>query len=140
MNIIDSHNHIHFKAFRKDMEETLKRALDGGVSAMLAVGIDPKDCEKALEVARAYKNVYVSLGIHPQNADRYGAKDVEDLAGMCSEPGVVAIGETGFDLYRTPESEPQQRLLFEAHIELARQRGLPLIIHDRDAPIRRFRY
>jgi len=133
MNIIDSHNHIHFKAFHKDREDTLKRARDGGVTAMLAVGIDPKDCEKALEVARAHGNVYASIGIHPQNADTYSEKDVESLLGLCSDPRIVAVGETGYDLYRTPESEPKQKRLFEAHIELARSCSLPLIIHDRDA-------
>jgi TatD DNase family protein len=133
MNIVDSHNHIHFRAFGHDRENALGRAYDGGVTSMLTVGIDPKDCEKALDVAHAHKGVYASIGIHPQNADKYGEKDVQNLAGLCSDPCVVAIGETGFDLYRTPESEPEQRDLFVAHIELARKLRLPLVIHDRQA-------
>ena len=100
---------------------------------MLTVGIDPNDCKKALDVARGHEGVFVSIGIHPQNADKYGVKEVQTLAGLCSDPCVVAIGETGFDLFRTPESEPRQKELFAAHIELARQLRLPLVIHDRQA-------
>ena len=133
MNAIDSHNHIHFKAFRKDMEETLKRAREVGVIAMLTVGIDPGDCEKALGVARSHEGVYASVGIHPQNADKFTDTDVKKLSALCSDRCVVAVGETGYDLYRTPESEPAQKRLFEAHIDLARQCSLPLIIHDRAA-------
>lgn len=133
MNIVDSHNHIHFRAFGHDREEALDRAFDGGVTSMLVVGIDPNDCEKALSVARAHKGVFASIGIHPQNADKYSVKEVQNLAGLCSDPCVVAIGETGFDLFRTPESEPRQKDLFAAHIELARQFRLPLVIHDRQA-------
>jgi TatD DNase family protein len=133
MNIVDSHNHIHFRAFVHDREETLSRAYDGGVTSMLAVGIDPYDCEKAVDFARAHKGVFASIGIHPQNADKYGIKEVQKLAGLCGDPCVVAIGETGFDLFRTPQSEPGQKDLFTAHIELARQLRLPLVIHDRQA-------
>jgi TatD DNase family protein len=133
MNIVDSHNHIHFRAFGHDREEALNRAYDGGVTSMLTVGIDPDDCKKALDVARVHKGVFASIGIHPQNADKYGVKEVQLLAGLCNDPCVVAIGETGFDLFRTPESEPRQKELFAAHIELARQLRLPLVIHDRQA-------
>jgi TatD DNase family protein len=133
MNIVDSHNHIHFRAFSHDREEALSRAFDGGVTSMLTVGIDPKDCKKAIDVARGHEGVFVSIGIHPQNADKYGVKEVQTLAGLSSDPCVVAIGETGFDLFRTPQSEPRQKELFAAHIELARRLRLPLVIHDRQA-------
>lgn len=133
MNIVDSHNHIHFRSFRHDMEEVINRSVDGGITSMLAVGIDPKDCRKALEVALSHKGIFVSVGIHPQNADKFGPEDVFKLADLCKEAKVVAIGETGFDLYRTPESQQKQKELFRAHIELAKQLRLPLVIHDRAA-------
>jgi TatD DNase family protein len=133
MNIVDSHNHIHFRAFGHDREEVLGRAYDGGVTSMLTIGIDPNDCKKALDAAREHKGVFASIGIHPQNADKYGVKEVQNLAVLCNDPCVVAIGETGFDLFRTPESEPRQKDLFKAHIELARELCLPLVIHDRKA-------
>jgi TatD DNase family protein len=76
--------------------------------------------------------LFAAIGIHPQLAGRYAPRDVqalEDLAG----PKVVAVGETGFDLYRTPATEDLQTALFQAHIELARRLKLPLVIHDRQA-------
>lgn len=133
MKIIDSHNHIHFREFQRDRKDVMERAAEGGVIGMLAVGIDPKDCRKALDHAQHHKGVFVSVGIHPQNALRYGPEDAGRLADLCRDESVVAIGETGFDLYRTPGSEVAQRALFIAHIDLARQVGLPLVIHDRSA-------
>lgn len=131
--MIDSHNHIHFREFRKDLPEVMERAAAGGIRAMLAVGIDPKDSAAALNVACAYQGVYVSIGIHPQNGGRYTKADVLGLKGMYKKEYVVAVGETGFDLYRSPDSFDAQRDLFLAHIELARELKLPLVIHDRSA-------
>jgi TatD DNase family protein len=133
VKITDSHNHIHFRAFRNDRQDVIERAVSLGVENMLAVGIDPKDCRKALDIARAHQGIFVSLGIHPQNGGAYRGDDVHALRGMASDGAVAAIGETGFDLYRTPESEPGQKALFIAHIELARELGLPIVIHDRMA-------
>jgi TatD DNase family protein len=133
MNAVDSHSHIHFRHFRKDMDQVIRRAFAAGVNAVLAVGIDPDDCRKALEAARQYENIFVSLGIHPQNAGVFGTDDVQVLSGLAKDGPVVAVGETGFDLYRTPESEAAQEELFRAHIDLARRLQLPLVIHDREA-------
>lgn len=133
MKIVDSHNHIHFRAFRQDRDDAIRRATDGGIVAMLAVGIDPKDSSSALSLAHSHEGLFVSAGIHPQNADTYGPADVQKLSALCSDDKVVAIGETGFDLYRTPGSEQKQKELFRAHIELARKLTFPLVIHDRSA-------
>jgi TatD DNase family protein len=133
MKAVDSHSHIHFKHFRKDMDQVIRRATADGIIGMLAVGIDPGDCKKALDVARQYENLFVSLGIHPQNAGTYGVDDVHALSGLADKGPVVAVGETGFDLYRTPESEAAQEELFRAHIEMAHSLKLPLVIHDREA-------
>jgi TatD DNase family protein len=115
------------------MHQVIERAFSAGIVSMLAVGIDPEDCRNALDVAGEYENILVALGIHPQNAGIYGVEEVHGLSELLREGPVVAIGETGFDLYRTPESENGQRELFRAHIELARERNLPLVIHDRSA-------
>jgi TatD DNase family protein len=133
VKVIDSHNHIHFRAFRHDMDQVIERATSSGVLSMLAVGIDPKDCRKALSVAKAHQGICVALGIHPQNGSAYRSEDVYALKDLVYDSPVVAVGETGFDLYRTPESANDQRSLFIAHIELARELSLPLVIHDRMA-------
>jgi len=131
--ISDSHNHLHFSAFADDLPAVIERARDCGVSNMLMVGIDPDDTRAALDTARVYNGVYSSVGIHPQNAVKYNRNDLYDLAGMLGEDKVVAIGETGFDLYRSPDDIEEQRDLFMAHIEIAKEKALPVIIHDRQA-------
>lgn len=130
--MIDAHNHIHFSEFRRDLEDVLRRAASGGMKAMLTVGIDPGDCARALSLAGSRRGVYAAVGIHPQNGGRYLPEDVLGL-GRHRTDSVVAIGETGFDLYRTPDSVDAQKELFLAHITLARHMGLPLVIHDRAA-------
>ncbi|MGC9323577.1 MAG: TatD family hydrolase [Desulfomonilia bacterium] len=131
--LADSHNHIHFKAFSRDLDGVMVRAHDQGIRLMLAVGIDKRDSLEALRVARTYQGVYASIGIHPQNAGKASFRDVIGLADI-HEPGrVVAVGETGFDLYRTPDTRSEQKDLFRSHIELARKLNLPLVIHDRNA-------
>ncbi len=133
MNLIDSHNHLHFDNFRKDRSDVMDRARQAGVKAMLLVGIDPDDTLRALETAEAREGLFTSMGIHPQMAGVFSPEDVRALAALAENGKIVAVGETGFDLYRTPETEDQQKELFRAHIELARSCSLPLIIHDRDA-------
>ncbi len=99
---------------------------------MLTVGIDPRDSATALETSRSYHGVYVAVGIHPHNGGKFTREDVYGLRSLHTDT-VVAIGETGFDLYRTPQNADAQKDLFIAHIELARQLKLPIIIHDREA-------
>jgi TatD DNase family protein len=133
MRTADSHNHLHFHSYAHDREEVLGRALASGVTHMLLVGIDGDDSKKAVEAASSREGLYASIGIHPQNAGACGPQDVSALEALAGQGRVVAVGETGFDLYRTPESEALQKELFKAHISLARKLGLPLVIHDRDA-------
>lgn len=133
MNLADSHNHLHFDDFRKDRTKVMDRAYKEGVKAMLLVGIDPDDSRRALETAEARDGLFASMGIHPQKAGVFSVDDVHALAVLAQKDKIVAVGETGFDLYRTPGTEDQQKELFKAHIELARSCSLPLIIHDRDA-------
>lgn len=130
--MVDSHNHIHFREFRKDLDEVLGRAVSAGLTAMLTVGIDPKDSKVAVAMASSNELVYASVGIHPQMASRFGPDDVYRLEGLCT-PRTLAVGETGFDLYRSPQTRNEQEEIFKAHIVLAKRLGLPLVIHDRDA-------
>ena len=133
ITLIDSHNHLHFQEYKEDRDDVVYRAAAAGVSSMLLVGIDPKDSLRALEVARFYEGFSVAIGIHPQLATTYAIEELYSLGDLAKDPKIVAIGETGFDLFRSPQSEDEQRAMFAAHITLAKQLGLPVIIHDRDA-------
>lgn len=130
--MIDSHCHIHGNEFDLDLPAVLNEARASGVRAMLTVGTSPEDSANAAELANRTQDVYCAIGIHPQSADEFKAEDVLNLRSLpCAK--VLAVGETGFDLHYTPETLDLQRQLFIAHIKLARELGLPLIIHDRDA-------
>ncbi len=131
--VVDSHNHIHFNEYNGDRLDVIHRAASRCVQAMVLVGIDREDSKSALSVAMQHKGLYVSIGIHPQNAGLYETEDVLSLAALSRDTKVVAVGETGFDLYRTPETLDLQKELFKAHVELARDLNLPLVIHTRSA-------
>jgi TatD DNase family protein len=105
-----------------------------GVSGMLLVGIDLQDSENAAHLSSKHKGLFSSIGIHPQNADKYLPSEVEELRRISKKyEKVVAVGETGFDLFHTPHTYKQQKDFFLAHMDIARDLSLPLIIHDREA-------
>lgn len=133
MKVADSHNHLHFSEFDADRDEVMERAATAGVCAMLLVGIDPEDSGRAVSLAATRDGVFAAIGVHPQLAGEISPEEVLSLEALAADRKVVAVGETGFDLYRKPETLAAQAGLFRAHIELARRCALPLIIHDRDA-------
>lgn len=129
--LIDSHTHPQFPQYDKDREEVIKRSLDKGIG-MICVGTDYGMSEKAVELARKYDGIYAAVGLHPNDREEF---DYEKYLKLAKEEKVVAIGEAGLDYYRTSEEEDlrEQKERFLAHIELAREAALPLIIHCRDA-------
>ncbi len=130
LKIADSHSHLHFEEYGADLDAVLERARKVGVDRFLLVGIDPADSERAVAQAAVIEGCFAAVGIHPQNAGKISPAEVERLGNF---KDAVAIGETGFDLHWTPETELQQEELFRAHIDLARKLGKPLVIHDREA-------
>jgi TatD DNase family protein len=132
MDMTDSHNHIHFKEFEADLALVMERAAAVGVKTMLAVGTDPDDSARAVAAAGKLQGVYAAVGIHPQLAHIYRPEDVNRLEGIVTDR-VVAVGETGFDLYRAAGSASEQEKIFIAHMGLARRLNLPIVIHDREA-------
>jgi TatD DNase family protein len=129
---IDTHAHIHDKAFSDDRDAVVGRMREAGVRTAITVGCDIDDSARARETANQF-GVFASVGIHPHEA-----KDApDDIAAafepFLRDPRVVAIGETGLDyFYRHSEPDAQQRVL-RAQIRLARERGYPVIFHHRDA-------
>ncbi len=132
MKIADSHNHLHFDECKNTLDDILNRAYSAGVEKILLVGIDPEDSIKARRLSETHKGFYTSVGIHPQKAFNFSVEDVYNLSFEIDN-NVVAIGETGFDFYRTPNSIIEQEEIFKAHIKLSKAHSLPLVIHDREA-------
>ena len=131
--LIDTHAHLDMKHFDKDRGEVLQRAARGGISHIITVGIDLDSSRKALGLAHENGAVYAALGYHPHNAGGNISKNLHVLAGMTSDPKVVAWGEIGLDFFRGYSSREDQLGIFEPQLDMALELNLPVIIHDREA-------
>ncbi len=130
---IDSHCHLNYKGLIEDQAAVLARARGAGVGGMLNIATRESEWDDILGVAERESDVWASVGIHPHEADAHGHIDTAKLVARASHPRVVAIGETGLDYYYDKSDRDQQRRSFRAHIVAARDTGLPLIVHTRDA-------
>ena len=131
--LIDTHAHIQMTEFDADREETLARAKTAGIELMVTVGYHLEASQRAVEAAQRYPQVFASVGIHPHDAKHYDDATEKILHDLSKSPKVVAIGEAGLDFYRDRSPRPAQIEAFRRQIHLANERGLPLIVHDREA-------
>ena len=132
--LVDSHAHLDSKPYTTDLDAVIERSGDNGVGHILTVGCDLESSRASVDLALRYPNVYASVGIHPHDAGSVDDETIDELARMIeSVDKVVAVGETGLDFYRDRSPRDLQRASFRRHIQLAKDTGKPLIIHDRDA-------
>ena len=134
--LVDSHCHIDGEAFDADRDDVVARAHAAGVVAMLNVGTgDPStdDFRKAVAAAERYESVYASVGVHPHDAKLYDDAAEKHLVELSRSEKVIAWGEIGLDYYYDHSPREMQRDVFRRQIRVARELGLPIIIHSRDA-------
>jgi TatD DNase family protein len=132
--LIDTHAHLDHEQFAADREEVIARARAAGISYILTVGCDLESSRQSVVIARAHPEIYAAVGIHPHDAPQATDEGMAELARLISEePRVVAVGETGLDYYRDRAPRQTQRQAFRRQIGLAKEVGLPIIVHDRDA-------
>jgi TatD DNase family protein len=130
---VDSHCHLNYKGLIEDQDGVIARASEAGVSAMLNISTRENEWDDIIATAIKAPNIWASVGIHPHEADGHPNIDTEKLVAKAAHAKVVAIGETGLDYYYDKSDRDQQRASFRAHIAAARETGLPIIIHTRDA-------
>ncbi|MFB0522879.1 MAG: TatD family hydrolase [Candidatus Bathyarchaeia archaeon] len=131
--LVDSHAHLQWASFDKDLEEVIRRAREVGVKYIVDIGFDVDGSRRAVGLAERYEGLYATVGVHPHNAGQFN-DDVLDELRLLSEHGkVVAVGEIGLDYYRNLSSRTAQKKAFEAQLGLAEELGLPVVVHDRDA-------
>jgi TatD DNase family protein len=129
--VIDSHTHL-FLCERPE-GEVVAAALEAGVGRMLNVGLDAESNATAVAAAGRHDSVFATVGCHPTEAGGFDDSRAEAIARLATENEKVrAIGETGIDYYRESAGKADQHRAFEAQIEIARERGLPIVIHARD--------
>ncbi len=131
--LIDSHAHLDMEDFDADRELVIKRALQGGVTRIVTIGIDIPSSRKAIEIAKKHEFIYAAVGYHPHNAKKADPGDLKKLRTLASEPKVVAWGEIGLDFFRRHSPHDTQVRAFEHQLDIAFELDLPVIIHDRDA-------
>ena len=131
--LVDSHCHLALPEFDADRPAVLARAQAAGVRALVDVGIGPGSWERTLALAAAEPGVWAALGLHPNEAETADETTLSRLREVLAAPRVVAIGETGLDYHWQRATPAAQRALFVAHLALARELDLPVIVHCRDA-------
>src|SRR5262245_12468961 len=131
--LIDSHCHLDFPELASDEAGVLARARGAGVAAMLTIGTRLDQFEKVRAIAERHGNVWCSVGVHPHEAKEEGQRTPDRLVDAARHPKVIGIGETGLDFYYEHSPRDQQAESFRAQIAAARQPGMPLIGHTRDA-------
>jgi len=130
--LVDTHAHLDDKRLRTDLDGVLNRALGAGVTQIIAIGTTAAASAGVTELAQAHPGVFAAVGIHPNDAADAGHQDWSLILELITQPGVVAIGETGLDRYwkRTPFE--QQQNWFDRHLALAHEHDLPVVIHCRE--------
>lgn len=131
--IFESHAHYDDEAFEKDREELLFRMRNEGIGKIVNVSASVQGIEDTLKLAEKYPFVYGTVGIHPDEAGSLNEEIFSWMREQCDRDKVVAVGETGLDYYWDKESHEIQRYWFVRQLELAREKGLPVIIHSREA-------
>jgi TatD DNase family protein len=130
---IDSHCHLNYKGLVEDQSSVLQRARAAGVSAMLNISTRASEWDDVIGVAEREPDVWASVGIHPHEADVHPDVETETLVARAAHPRVIGIGESGLDFYYDRSDRDRQRASFRAHIGAARETGLPIIVHTREA-------
>ncbi|HEY4343229.1 MAG TPA: TatD family hydrolase [Parvibaculum sp.] len=131
--LVDSHCHLDFPDFAAEVDEVVARAHEAGVGLMVTISTKVSEFDKVRAIAERFPNVYCSVGIHPHEAATEPETDTATLVKLAAHPKVVGIGETGLDYYYEHSPRGPQMRCFRAHIAAARETGLPLIVHTRDA-------
>jgi len=119
--------------FSDDLPSVLDNAEAAGIEYITVVGFDVDSSKRAIAMSEQSAKLLAAVGIHPHDASTASESAIEELRRLARHPKVVAIGETGFDFYRNLSPPEEQREAFDAHLSLAEELGLPVIIHDRDA-------
>ena len=131
--LTDTHCHLDFKDFESDRNEVIKRSKEEGVDLIVNVGSSLQGTKASIEISEENDFIYAAAGIHPHEADSVTEKDLEEFRKFLDRDKVVAIGEIGLDYFKNISSRDNQKKLVKILLNEAKERDLPIIIHNRDA-------
>lgn len=131
---VDSHCHLDFPDFQTDLEAVLAEAKVSNVGLMLTIGTRLSKLPPIVALAEAHPEIWFTAGVHPHEAlAEEGGCSVERLVELSAHPKLAGFGETGLDFYYDHSPRDAQERSFRIHCEAARQTGLPIVVHTRDA-------
>lgn len=131
--IIDSHAHLDDERFDEDREEIIRNLKDDKILAVINPACDLKTSMAAVDLSKKYNNIYAMVGTHPHEAKYYDKETRDRYKSLANEGKVVAVGEIGLDYYYDYSDRETQKKVFIDQIGLAKELGLPIVIHSRDA-------
>ncbi|MDB5708739.1 MAG: putative deoxyribonuclease YcfH [Sphingomonas bacterium] len=131
--LADSHCHLNYKGLVERRDEVLANARARGVTAMLNISTRESEWDDVVAAAESEPDVWATVGIHPHEADKHPDVDTAKLVARAAHPRIVGIGESGLDYYYDHSDRDRQRASFRSHIAAARETGLPIVVHTRDA-------
>ena len=132
MYLFDTHAHILDDQFNDDREQVIQNINDN-MALVVNIGCNLEDCPRTVALAEQYEKLYAAVGLHPEDVKTYTPEGWDMICRLAEHPKVVGIGETGLDYYWDTSTKDAQKVLFEQHIDLAKQLHKPLVIHDREA-------
>ncbi|MCF8566285.1 TatD family hydrolase [Alicyclobacillus tolerans] len=131
--LFDTHCHLFDEKLLGDLKEVVERAKEAGVAEIVVPAVDVETSRQAIAIAEQFDGVYAAVGVHPEAANDASEEDFAEVAKLALHPKVVAIGEIGLDYYWDAAPRPKQQDVLVQQIRLAKQLGLPVAIHNRDA-------
>lgn len=131
--LVDSHCHLDFPDFADELDQIVARAGAAGIARIVTISTRVRQRDKLLAIAEKFPNVFCSIGTHPHHAHEELDVTSADLVAYTRHPKVVALGEAGLDYHYDNSPRAAQEQGFRAHIAAARETGLPLVIHAREA-------
>jgi len=132
--MIDTHAHIDTEAFAEDIDEVIARARAAGVEHIIIPAIEPNGYDNLIELVDKYDMLYFGIGVHPHSADKFDDNVEQRIRELAKHPKCVAIGEMGLDYYYNELSAADvQKRVFRRQIEIAKELGKPIIVHNRDS-------
>lgn len=131
--LVDTHCHLDFPDFASELDDLIQRAGEAGVGSMVTISTHVARIATYEALSARFSNVWHTVGTHPHNAGKEPDVTVEQLVALARHPRCVAIGEAGLDYHYDFAPRDVQKSVFVRHIAAARQTGLPLVIHAREA-------
>jgi len=133
MRLIDSHAHLADERILPDVDAVVARAREAGLAGIVSIATDAEDARTHLGLAERFADVWSTAGIHPHAASTSNEETLAAVRELVAHPRVVALGETGLDYHYDFSPRDAQRANFARHLEMARETGLPVIVHAREA-------